>query len=138
MHKIVYTEVMLGGDGRLLVESSEGDKLLSSTTKNIMNAGEKAESLASKFAEDNLETVEKEGQGVITFSLLGGCFFFLLKIWNFFILNSLSRHGYYLKMIKHMFYIKIDQKSREKLAFLKQPRKPNQYGWIEAHDSFAT
>jgi len=109
LHKIVKAEVKLGGSSRLLAAEEE----------------------------EIIEEVEKSGQGLVTFSLIGGCFFFLIQIWNVFILNSLSRHSYYLKMMKHMFYLKMDKKDRDALTFLKKPHEANASGLIKAGDRFA-
>jgi hypothetical protein len=58
-----------------------------------------------------------------------------------FILNSLSRHSYYLKMMKHLFYIKLNKLNKEDgniMTILKKQDEPDSRGWIKSHDRFST
>jgi hypothetical protein len=44
---------------------------------------------------------------------IGGCFYLLVSVWNFIVFNQISNFNYMMKLLKHVFYVKLD--ANEKL-----------------------
>jgi len=49
----------------------------------------------------------KETSPIEIVAQIGGCFYLLVSVWNFLVFNQISNFNYMMKLLKHIFYVKL-------------------------------
>ena len=69
-------------------------------------------STIKKELDEVLEVTPEEGAILELLAKLGGCFYLLVQLWHHLIFKHISRQHYLLKMLKKIFYVKLDNKDK--------------------------